>query len=243
MTDSLDHRPVGRWRFDESVGDCFDDMVVRSVPFYKLTLDLVARLAVRHLPAFSDSCLLDLGCSNGLALDTIAESIRQHRKSPRVRLVGVDCEEHMLNRARVRLGSSVELVNHDLRQPLPYCVMSRRPNVVTCLWTAQFIPLELRARLFREIRETIAPDGALFVAEKLRGQTSRFEEAIAAEYRDWKVRAGYSAEAVAAKAESLQGVLVSLSAPEQKQFIAAEGFAVEEVCRYLGFATYYCLPK
>jgi hypothetical protein len=46
---------------------------------------------------------------------------------------------------------------------------------------------------------------------------------------------GYTWEAIAAKATSLQGVLVRLSAPE--------GWCVEEVTRYLGFASYYVLPR
>jgi tRNA (cmo5U34)-methyltransferase len=243
MTSSVDHVPVGKWKFDEKVGDCFDDMVKRSVPYYSETIQLVARLSTRHLPNSGSATLVDLGCSNGQALEGISSTISSLRLNTSLRVVGVDCEQHMLDRARTRLGASVELHRHDLRDPLPYRISAIKPNVVTVLWTAQFIPIELRARLFREIREIIAPDGAMFVAEKLRGQTSRFEEAISSEYRSWKIRAGYSKESVETKAASLQGVLVSLSAPEQKQFIASEGWAVEEVCRYLGFATYYCLPR
>jgi tRNA (cmo5U34)-methyltransferase len=243
MTSSIDHIPSGSWSFDEKVGECFDDMVARSVPLYRETLELVGRLAARHMPASGQSTIIDLGCSNGQALELIGATIASVRKNAAVRMIGVDSEQHMLDRARARLGSSIELIRHDLRDTLPYRLSATKPNVVTLLWTAQFVPIELRARLFREIREIVAPDGAMFVAEKLRGQTSRFEQTISDEYRAWKMRAGYSRESVEAKATSLQGILVSLSAPEQKQFMASEGWAVEEVCRYLGFATYYCLPR
>lgn len=241
--DSRTHMADGRWTFDEKVGDCFDDMVVRSVPLYEESLSLIGRMASRHLPVGTRGTIVDLGVSNGQAIARIVESINASRKNGSLRVIGVDCEGHMLDRARCRLGESVELLQHDLCERLPYRISAAKPDVVTLLWTAQFVPIELRARLFREIREVISPDGALFVAEKLRGQTSRFEDAIASEYKSWKVRSGYSVESVEAKARSLRGVLVSLSAPEQKQFMASEGWHVEEICRYLGFATYYCLPR
>jgi len=242
--DSSTHIPEGKWVFDKSVGDCFDDMVNRSVPLYDITLDLLGRLALRHLGVGHRRTLVDLGCSNGQALDRILSIVNADPNAGNLRVIGVDCEKHMLDRATARLGGTVEFVQHDLRNPLPWNVMSSKPNVVCLLWTAQFVPLEVRARIFREIRECIDPSGCLIVAEKLRGQTSRFQQVLASEYSAWKVReAGYTEESVSKKATSLEGVLVSLSAPEQKQFMAAEGWSVEEVTRYLGFASYYCLPR
>lgn len=243
-SDSRNHIPDNRWSFDSAVGECFDDMVQRSVPLYDITLDLLARLALRHIGSGRNGTIVDLGCSNGQAIERILKVANADPQTGRIRVIGVDCEEHMIERARARLGATVEFIQHDLREPLPYRISAVKPNVVTILWTAQFVPLEHRARLFREVRECIAPDGCLLVAEKLRGQTSRFQNAISAEYHAWKIReGGYSKDSVAKKARSLEGVLVSLSAPEQKQFMASEGWSVEEVTRYLGFASYYCLPR
>jgi tRNA (cmo5U34)-methyltransferase len=241
-SDSRDHMPDGKWTFDPAVGECFDDMVQRSVPLYDTTLDLLARLALPHLAG--RATILDLGCSNGQALERILKVAAEDPQTQNIKAIGVDREPHMIARARTRLGATVEFVEHDLRNPLPWRVTSVKPNVVCLLWTAQFVPLEHRARIFREVRECIAPDGCLLVAEKLRGQTSRFQAVLAKQYGAWKIReGGYTREAVAKKADSLEGVLVSLSAPEQKQFMASEGWHVEEVTRYLGFASYYCLPR
>lgn len=244
MSDSLSHIPTGAWKFDETVGECFDDMVERSVPLYRETLDLLARMAIPHLGSGRSGTMVDLGCSNGNAIDRILSVASEDPKNGKIRVVGVDREQHMLDRCRNRHGATIELIKHDLSEPLPYRIHALKPDCVFLLWTAQFIALEHRARLFREIRESISPSGALFVAEKLRGQTSRFQNALDRQYRDFKVRnGGYSREAVDAKAKSLEGVLVSLSAPEQKQFMQNEGWSVEEVTRYLGFASYYCIPR
>lgn len=244
MGDSLSHMPDTAWKFDEKVGECFDDMVERSIPLYRETLDLLARMALTHIGAGRIGTILDLGCSNGNAIARILEVADADAQRGRLRVVGVDREQHMLDRCRSRHGETIELIQHDLSEPLPYRITALKPDCVFLLWTAQFVPLEHRARLFREIREVINPTGALFVAEKLRGQTSRFQSAIDRQYRDFKVRSGgYTRDAVNAKAKSLEGVLVSLSAPEQKQFMQNEGWSVEEVTRYLGFASYYLLPR
>jgi len=244
MKDSLEHNPVGGWKFDDSVGECLDNMVERSIPLYAESIDLLSRLAVKHLGNAREATVVDLGCSNGNALAKIIEVIGESGRVGHVRFVGLDCEQHMLDRAAKRLGSSVELVLHNLKASVPYSVGSKRPDVVFLLWTAQFVPLEYRAQLFSSIRSMIAPTGALFVAEKLRGQSSAFQNALAAQYSSWKVRVGgYSEANVIQKNESLENVLVSLSAPEQKQMMMAEGWIVEEVTRYLGFATFYLIPK
>lgn len=244
MTDSLTHTPSGQWVFDHAVGECFDDMIERSVPLYNMTLDLLARLALRHIGAGRNGTIVDLGCSNGQALDRILSVANAEPHKGRLKVLGVDREPHMLERARKRLGATVDLFEHDLRLALPWFVTNLKPNVVCLLWTAQFIPIEHRARLFREVRECVAADGCLLVAEKLRGQTSRFQQVMAAEYGAWKMReGGYSKESVERKSASLENVLVSLSAPEQKQLMMAEGWQVEEVTRYLGFASYYCIPR
>jgi tRNA (cmo5U34)-methyltransferase len=111
------------------------------------------------------------------------------------------------------------------------------------LWTSTFIPLEYRAQLFRDARAMIGPRGALFVADKLRGQTAAFQTALASEYANWKHSMGYSPSMIDAKARALEGVLVPMNAPEQKALISNEGWNVEEVTRYLGFASWYCLPR
>jgi tRNA (cmo5U34)-methyltransferase len=241
---SLGHVPTGAWKFDEQVAACFDDMARRSIPLYAESTDLCVRLATRHLNFGARGSIVDLGCSTcNTLLRVLEEPSLGNRLGGALRLIGVDCEQVMLDRARARLPSFVELMRADIRERLPYALASSNPRVIFMLWTAQFVPVEHRSRLFAELRSIVSPEGALFVSEKLRGQSSRFQKAIVEEYRDFKLRAGYSVDEIDAKARSLEGVLVSLSAPEQKSLMATEGWEVEEVCRYLGFATYYCLPK
>lgn len=250
--DSLQHVPNGRWKFDEAVGECFDDMVKRSIPLYAQTLDLIGRLAARHTDAAGEITVVDIGCSNGQALASVLDTLRSQRNVTTIKAMGIDDQEHMLKRAKARLPESVDLVQHDLRNGLPLAAGgierkigrgASKPEVMLMLWTSTFIPLEYRAQLFRDARAMIGPRGALFVADKLRGQTAAFQTALASEYANWKHSMGYSPSMIDAKARALEGVLVPMNAPEQKALISNEGWNVEEVTRYLGFASWYCLPR
>ena len=83
----------------------------------------------------------------------------------------------------------------------------------------------------------------MYGAATQRGQTAAQQEDMTRAYRDFKIRRGYDPETVDEKAKSLEGVLVSLDAPGMKAMLTAEGFDVEEIIRYLGFAAWQCIPR
>jgi tRNA (cmo5U34)-methyltransferase len=212
-------------------------MAERSIPLYRPTLDLIARLGFRYLRA--GDAALDLGIATGAALTALKKLTTEESK--RIRWIGIDNSPAMLRRARAAVPQA-ELLEWDLREGLPPEIYEARPRVLLCLWTAQFVPIEHRAQLYAACRQVVAPGGVLFVAEKLRGQTAAHQRILADEYRCWKLRQGYSVEAVEGKARSLEGALVSMDAPGQKAILMREGWSVEEIIRYLGFAAWQCLP-
>ncbi|MDE5603338.1 MAG: tRNA (cmo5U34)-methyltransferase, partial [Helicobacter sp.] len=55
--------PQKQFEFDEKVAGVFDDMLSRSIPYYKEVLSLSTDFALRFLK--EDSTLLDLGTSTG----------------------------------------------------------------------------------------------------------------------------------------------------------------------------------
>jgi tRNA (cmo5U34)-methyltransferase len=237
---SLGHKPEGKWKFDESVSDCFDDMLERSVPLYHKTLDLIADMASMHLR--SGDTILDVGVSQGSAVLRILNRLEE-RGITNIDVIGIDNSKPMLEVARNKLPSSSQLIEHNLKDGIPMNCVMQRPRVILCLWTAQFIPLEYRERLFSEMRMSVDDGGCLFVAEKLKGQTWNHQKSLLRNYRNWKIAQGYCVKDIDAKAESLEGVLVSYNAPQIKNALMNEGWFPEEVIRFLGFASWYCLPK
>jgi len=228
--DSRNHRPIGAWVFDEKVAEVFDDMAERSIPFYHEKIDLLCRQAAAHLEP--GDTVLDLGVATGETLLKLQEF------ASGLQLIGVDASSWMLDKARKKIPNA-ELIEHDLRRGLPDVP---RPKIIFLLWTAQFVPIEYRAKVFADCRRVIEPGGRLYVAEKLRGQTAAHEADLRGAYWAWKERQGYSREAIRTKAESLEGALVSMDAPGIKAMISRERWSVEELIRYLGFAAWQCVP-
>ena len=63
----------GEFRFDASVAAVFDDMLVRSVPFYREQQAMFRELAVKLWKP--GSVVYDLGCSTGTTLISLATAI------------------------------------------------------------------------------------------------------------------------------------------------------------------------
>ena len=108
-------QPKGKWTFDKSVVDNFDDMVTRSVPLYDEVLNLAARFSDYHQPKL----ISDLGCATGMASEKLAE------RNQSASIIAVDISPDMLEIAGAR-RSNISTVEADLRLGLPdECLLSK----------------------------------------------------------------------------------------------------------------------
>ena len=77
----------GKFEFNEPVARVFDDMLERSVPFYKECQQMVIDLALHF--AQNSSAVYDLGCSTGTLLRHLVKAIP---KTKNIRFVAVPGE-------------------------------------------------------------------------------------------------------------------------------------------------------
>src|SRR5262245_53066923 len=132
---------VADFTFGEKVASVFDDMLLRSVPFYEEMQRMIAELAADF--AVDGTNIYDLGCSTGTTLLHLASQLPQ-----RVKFIGVDNSEEMLKRCRQKLAEnkfnrSHELLCADLNQAAPI----ENASVVLMVLTLQFIRPLHRERL------------------------------------------------------------------------------------------------
>ena len=110
MKDELfKQNPKKQFEFDASVASVFDDMIERSVPFYKENLELGVKILSRLLK--KDARLCDLGCSSANFLLKFFEL----RKD--VKLSGVDNSKAMIELAKHKakaFGAEVEFYEQTL---------------------------------------------------------------------------------------------------------------------------------
>jgi tRNA (cmo5U34)-methyltransferase len=204
--------------FGKEVAGVFDDMVERSVPFYRETQRMVSEMASDFV--VEGSTVYDLGCSTGttmLNLDSVLP--------PGVKFVGVDNAPEMLERCRAKLAANNfnrahELVCADLNNG----VEIQNASLVLMVLTLQFIRPLNRDRLIERILAGLNTNGALILVEKVIGEDSLFNRLFIKYYYDMKRRNGYSELEIAQKREALENVLVPYKLLENRELLVRTGF-------------------
>ena len=229
--------PGPHWAFDEEVTRSFDDMLQRSIPQYEVMRAAVRDIAVAFLELQEKSAqmpplVLDLGCSRGEMIARVRE------QCPPAHFVGVDVSAPMLRAARERFAGdpNVEIAQCDLRQEYP----SVPPACVTLsVLTLQFIPIEYRQSMVKQIYEHTTPGGCLILVEKVLGQSAGLNDMMVARYLDMKRDRGYSEEQIVRKRLALEGVLVPITASWNEELLRSAGFeAIDCFWRWMNFAAW-----
>jgi tRNA (cmo5U34)-methyltransferase len=230
-------RPGRRWAFDEEVTRAFDDMLERSIPQYRVMRAAVRDVALAFLGSEQDGAgapplVLDLGCSRGEMIALL------QAQGPRARYIGVDLSDPMLTAARERFAgdSRVEIGQCDLTRGYPRLPPAR---VTLSVLTLQFIPIEHRQRIVRQVYEQTSTGGCFILVEKVLGETAQLDDMMVARYLDMKRANGYSEEQITRKRLALEGVLVPMTARANEELLATAGFeAVDCFWRWMNFAAW-----
>jgi len=229
------------FKFDAQVAEVFDDMLVRSVPFYLEQQRMVAEISKQF--ASKDTAVYDLGCSTATTLINLSQAI----DAP-VRFVGYDNSMPMLERARRNIEEhgcdrQVELRFGDLNGSLSNLSIDRA-SVVTMCWTLQFIRPLQRDQLIRWIHDGMVDNGALIITEKVLANNASLNNLFVDCYYALKKRNDYSETEIARKREALENVLVPYRIDENIELFRRNGFAeVETVFQWYNFAAFVCIKR
>ena len=159
-----------KFEFNEPVARVFDDMLERSVPFYKECQQMVVDLSLHF--SQKNSTVYDLGCSTGTLLRHLVKAIP---KVKNIHFVGLDNSEAMLKKARGKLKDHLnrcELVAADLESDFELADAS----VVIMNYTLQFLPPKRRATMLKKIYRGLRPGGGLILIEKVRGESDNLND-------------------------------------------------------------------
>jgi len=216
-------KPAYDFAFNKDVASVFDDMVVRSVPFYVEIHRMIAELTLDY--AFEDSNVYDLGCSTGTTLINLDKVLPKN-----VHFVGVDNSDEMLLKCQANLAShgvkrKVRFENQDLNQD----VELDNPSVVIFCLTLQFLRPLKREKIIRKVYESLPENGAVILIEKILTEHSIFNRSFIEHYYNFKKRNGYNEIEIAKKRECLENVLVPYKLSENLELLTSAGFRYSEV--------------
>jgi tRNA (cmo5U34)-methyltransferase len=220
---------VKQFEFDEQVASVFDDMLMRSVPFYDVVIKLSVDLLKENIK--KKDKVLDLGCSTASFLLALEQKCKE------VEYIGIDNASAMLDQARKKLlayDSKITLINKDiLEYPFP------KVKVISAFYTLQFIrPLE-REKLINKIYNALNDDGIFLFSEKLITKNKVLNKQLIDIYYDYKKEQGYTKFEIMQKREALENVLIPYTQDENEAMLKEAGFKYSELLfRWANFALF-----
>ncbi len=228
--DKVFSKPIKKqFEFDESVATVFDDMLERSIPFYKEVIALICDLVELHCK--SDAFVIDLGCSTANTL------LNLYKKSHKFRLVGIDNSEAMLENAAKKVaafGANIELVNGDITKE-----NLDGSDIIIANYMLQFIRPLVRDKFVKKIYSSLKDDGLFIFSEKIIFEDKVLNKEMIDMYYEFKKKQGYSEFEISQKREALENVLVPYTEEENKNMILSAGFKnVETLFKYGNFVTF-----
>ncbi|HCY86395.1 MAG TPA: carboxy-S-adenosyl-L-methionine synthase CmoA [Desulfobacteraceae bacterium] len=214
------------FRFNRQVAEVFDDMLVRSVPFYGESLKQQARITQRYYQ--NGSRIYDLGCSHG-NLGILVKDVFENRPFT---MVGVDNSKPMIDRYKKRLmdsesdreGQDIQLVCGGMED-----LKIEKASVVLINLTLQFLSPKMRDGLIRSIFQGLKPGGIMLLTEKTVHPDSGLCDLELEFYRQFKRENGYSELEISQKRDALEKVLIPEPVAVHEERIRVAGFSLFNV--------------
>jgi tRNA (cmo5U34)-methyltransferase len=218
-----------QFEFDDEVANVFDDMIDRSVPFYKENLNLSINIIKNYLK--DKDKILDLGSSTGTFLINLAKINKT------LNLIGIDNSSAMIKKAKTKAKAfgvninfiEADFINYDFK----------KQNLISANYTIQFVRPIKREKLISKIYNSLEENGIFLMSEKLISEDKKLNKILIDEYYNYKKQKGYSEYEISKKREALENVLIPYSEEENKEMLKNAGFKhIETIFRWCNFATF-----
>lgn len=218
-----------QFEFDKNVASVFDDMINRSVPFYKENLELCANLLCKFAP--KEAVICDLGCASANFLLFIAGLRKDFQ------LYGVDNSACMLELAQSKseaFGLKITFFQKALENFEFF-----RSDIFVANYTLQFIRPPKRQSIVDRIYHNLNESGVFLLSEKILYEDAFLARNIIQLYSEYKQKQGYSKFEIAAKREALENILIPYSEKENIAMLKKAGFKkIESIFKWANFESF-----
>ena len=236
MIDKVFEKSINKqFEFDEEVALVFDDMLNRSIPFYKQMQDLSIGFGLEYLKA--DDTVYDLGCSTASTLIELNKLCVYN-----LNLIGIDNSDAMLDKAKKKckaFGVNITFHNMDL-----FDMNYVNAKLIMANYTLQFIRPLKREILVKKIFNDLKDDGVFIFSEKIISSNKTLDKQYIKKYFTFKKTQGYSDFEISQKREALENVLIPYTNEENIKMINNAGFKHCEILfKWLNFVTYIAIKK
>ncbi len=214
---------VSQFSFDQSVVDVFPDMIKRSVPGYATIINMIGNLAERY--AQPNSTCYDLGCSLGAA----TLSMRHRIRAANCNIIGIDNSAAMIARCQQVIAADSGEIAVELLQGNIQDIAINTASIAVLNFTLQFIPVDERLSVLRNIHEGLLPNGVLILSEKVCFDDEPHQQLMTELHHNFKRANGYSDLEIAQKRSAIENYLVPETLDAHRQRLRHAGFQSVDV--------------
>lgn len=169
----------------------FERHISLSIPNYAGLIDTVENVALEYLT--SDGAMIDAGCSSGLLLNKIFERTDSELVGCDLVDMGYDKSYKFENKSALEVIGSVRSI-----------------DVISCLFTLQFMGRRERAATIAAIAKAVQGGAVAIIAEKIHLNNSRLNTSIYRAHNRGKAKS-FTAEEIQSKDFDLSGSMFPLS--------------------------------
>ena len=203
----------GQWSFNEGTAPSFDSHVEKSIPMYHEFHKEISELAYWFVK--QGSSVIDMGSSTGKVYRELSPLLEQRK----AQYIGYDVAKDMVDLCNQEKYSNAEFIHRDVTELESF----PRVSLATAVFSLQFIDLEHRLSVLKNMYEALTLDGALIITEKVLSTYSQISDIFNDRYQDFKFET-LDAEDMLLKKQSLRGVMSPLTLEENCGMLKVVGF-------------------
>ena len=191
-------------KFSFDTIDDFDGHIDLSIQNYSGLIEHIKNISTYFIK--DGGLVYDIGCSTG----NLIKVLKKHNKTD-TSYVGIDKADNLTE-------GQEDVVNMDLKDwtANPY-------DFGAVLFTLQFLPLDLRKQVLKELYTNLKPGGAIIVSEKIFLEDGYMQDVLNFAHYDFK-RKNFESEEILSKQVDLRHIMRPLTKKENMKLFNEAGF-------------------
>ena len=218
--DRLFHKKMkpSSFSFNQKVAEVFPDMLERSIPGYRTTINSIRFLASKYSKK-GTNCY-DLGCSLGASSIALGEGAAHND----CRIMAVDKSSSMTKKfseiiKQEKLDLNIQILNEDILD-----TKITNASIVIMNFTLQFIRKKDRQLVLDKIYNGLNDGGLLILSEKITQGDKKINNLLIDLHENFKLENLYTREEIENKKESIKNVLVEDDIETHQSRLSKSGF-------------------
>ena len=204
--------------FNQEVTEVFPDMLERSIPGYRTTINSIRFLASKYSKK-GTNCY-DLGCSLGASSIALGEGAAHND----CRIMAVDKSSSMTKKfseiiKQKKLDLNIQIFNEDVLD-----TKIKNASIVIMNFTLQFIRKQDRQLVLDKIYNGLNDGGLLILSEKIILDDKKINNLLIDLHENFKFENLYTREEIENKKESIKNVLIEDDIKTHQSRLSKSGF-------------------